>query len=151
METSPLGSRKLYVIFYNFLGITIYWCALKLQTHSFIHSVIEIVYTEFCPLSFLLFQTANTCPVDRSSFAVIHQRRCPGGDIQKTVAPLSPSPLSAEVNSELYLGMWQMFVCLLCFRSKWVWCEGRKTKMKRRRAAHSPVKSVGAVIVGTSC
>ncbi|XP_032414067.1 PHD and RING finger domain-containing protein 1-like [Xiphophorus hellerii] len=28
-------------------------------------------------------QTANTCPVDRSSFAFIHQRRCPGGDIQK--------------------------------------------------------------------
>ncbi|XP_075898032.1 PHD and RING finger domain-containing protein 1-like isoform X2 [Nelusetta ayraudi] len=30
-------------------------------------------------------QTANTCPVDRSSFAVIHQRRCPGGDIQKKI------------------------------------------------------------------
>uniref|UniRef100_A0A3B3XMR5 PHD-type domain-containing protein n=1 Tax=Poecilia mexicana TaxID=48701 RepID=A0A3B3XMR5_9TELE len=28
-------------------------------------------------------QTANTCPVDRISFAFIHQRRCPGGDIQK--------------------------------------------------------------------
>ncbi|XP_078111900.1 PHD and RING finger domain-containing protein 1-like [Sander vitreus] len=30
-------------------------------------------------------QTANTCPVDRSSFAFIHQRWCPGGDIQKKI------------------------------------------------------------------
>ncbi|XP_044066740.1 PHD and RING finger domain-containing protein 1-like isoform X2 [Siniperca chuatsi] len=30
-------------------------------------------------------QTANTCPVDRSSFAFIHQRRCTGGDIQKKI------------------------------------------------------------------
>ncbi|XP_034732715.1 PHD and RING finger domain-containing protein 1-like [Etheostoma cragini] len=30
-------------------------------------------------------QTANTCPVDRSSFAFIHQRGCPGGDIQKKI------------------------------------------------------------------
>ncbi|XP_070767235.1 PHD and RING finger domain-containing protein 1-like [Enoplosus armatus] len=30
-------------------------------------------------------QMANTCPVDRISFAVIHQRRCPGGDIQKKI------------------------------------------------------------------
>ncbi|XP_049920804.1 PHD and RING finger domain-containing protein 1-like [Epinephelus moara] len=30
-------------------------------------------------------QTANTCPVDRISFAFIHQRRCPGGDIQKKI------------------------------------------------------------------
>ncbi|XP_041654847.1 PHD and RING finger domain-containing protein 1-like [Cheilinus undulatus] len=30
-------------------------------------------------------QTANTCPVDRISFASIHQRRCPGGDIQKKI------------------------------------------------------------------
>ncbi|KAM4570521.1 PHD and RING finger domain-containing protein 1-like [Fundulus diaphanus] len=30
-------------------------------------------------------QTANTCPVDRISFAYIHQRRCPGGDIQKKI------------------------------------------------------------------
>uniref|UniRef100_A0A3B4TH32 PHD and ring finger domains 1 n=1 Tax=Seriola dumerili TaxID=41447 RepID=A0A3B4TH32_SERDU len=28
-------------------------------------------------------QTANTCPVDRISFAFIHQRQCPGGAIQK--------------------------------------------------------------------
>lgn len=33
----------------------------------------------------LSFQTANTCPVDRITFAFIHQRRCPGGDIQKKV------------------------------------------------------------------
>ncbi|XP_020507012.2 PHD and RING finger domain-containing protein 1-like isoform X1 [Labrus bergylta] len=30
-------------------------------------------------------QTANTCPVDRISFAFIHQRRCPGGDILKKI------------------------------------------------------------------
>lgn len=30
-------------------------------------------------------QTANTCPVDRISFAFIHQRQYPGGDIQKKV------------------------------------------------------------------
>nr|XP_046253802.1 PHD and RING finger domain-containing protein 1-like isoform X2 [Scatophagus argus] len=30
-------------------------------------------------------QTANTCPVDRISFAFIYQRRCPGGDIQKEI------------------------------------------------------------------
>ncbi|XP_042348211.1 PHD and RING finger domain-containing protein 1-like [Plectropomus leopardus] len=30
-------------------------------------------------------QTANTCPVDRISFAFIHQRRCPEGDIQKKI------------------------------------------------------------------
>lgn len=30
-------------------------------------------------------QTANTCPVDRISFAFIHQRRCPGGAIQKKI------------------------------------------------------------------
>lgn len=30
-------------------------------------------------------QTANTCPVDRISFTYIHQRRCPGGDIQKKI------------------------------------------------------------------
>lgn len=30
-------------------------------------------------------QTANTCPVDRVSFAFILQRRCPRGDIQKKI------------------------------------------------------------------
>ncbi|XP_071333394.1 PHD and RING finger domain-containing protein 1-like isoform X2 [Trachinotus anak] len=30
-------------------------------------------------------QTANTCPVDRISFSFIHQRRCPGGCIQKKI------------------------------------------------------------------
>ncbi|XP_022619132.1 PHD and RING finger domain-containing protein 1-like isoform X2 [Seriola dumerili] len=30
-------------------------------------------------------QTANTCPVDRISFAFIHQRQCPGGAIQKKI------------------------------------------------------------------
>ncbi|XP_037627869.1 PHD and RING finger domain-containing protein 1-like isoform X1 [Sebastes umbrosus] len=30
-------------------------------------------------------QTANTCPVDRISFAFIHQRLCPGGDVQKKI------------------------------------------------------------------
>ncbi|XP_022050872.2 PHD and RING finger domain-containing protein 1-like [Acanthochromis polyacanthus] len=30
-------------------------------------------------------QTANTCPVDRISFAFIYQRQCPGGDVQKEI------------------------------------------------------------------
>ncbi|KAE8292826.1 PHD and RING finger domain-containing protein 1 [Larimichthys crocea] len=30
-------------------------------------------------------QTSNTCPVDRISFAFIHQRRRPGGDVQKKI------------------------------------------------------------------
>lgn len=30
-------------------------------------------------------QTANTCPVDRISFAFIHQRRRPGGDVQQKI------------------------------------------------------------------
>lgn len=39
----------------------------------------------FVALSCLESQTANTCPVDRISFAFIHQRLCPGGDVQKKV------------------------------------------------------------------
>ncbi|KAM9343664.1 PHD and RING finger domain-containing protein 1-like isoform 2-T2 [Pholidichthys leucotaenia] len=35
-------------------------------------------------------QTANTCPVDRISFGYIHQRRCPGGDIQKKIKVKTP-------------------------------------------------------------
>ncbi|XP_019962071.2 PHD and RING finger domain-containing protein 1-like [Paralichthys olivaceus] len=46
---------------------------------------------EKCPHVFCLqcllqwSQTANTCPVDRISFAFIYQRRCPGGDVQKKI------------------------------------------------------------------
>ncbi|XP_035500967.2 PHD and RING finger domain-containing protein 1-like isoform X1 [Scophthalmus maximus] len=46
---------------------------------------------ERCPHVFCLqcilrwSQTSNTCPVDRISFAVIHQRRCAGGVVQKKI------------------------------------------------------------------
>lgn len=54
--------------------------------------MIYIVYYSTVVVLFL-FQTANTCPVDRISFAVIHQRQCPGGDIQKKVIFFSSSVL----------------------------------------------------------
>ncbi|XP_029974976.1 PHD and RING finger domain-containing protein 1-like [Salarias fasciatus] len=40
----------------------------------------------FCLHCILLWsQTANTCPVDRTSFTIIHQRQSPGGQIQKKI------------------------------------------------------------------
>uniref|UniRef100_A0A3Q3F4J0 RING-type domain-containing protein n=1 Tax=Labrus bergylta TaxID=56723 RepID=A0A3Q3F4J0_9LABR len=53
-------------------------------------------------------QTANTCPVDRISFAFIHQRRCPGGDILKKVKYIA-----------LYQMLWVVLavICERCGRS----------------------------------
>ncbi|KAM8755401.1 PHD and RING finger domain-containing protein 1-like isoform 1-T1 [Acanthopagrus schlegelii] len=45
-------------------------------------------------------QTANTCPVDRISFAFIHQRWCPGGDIQKTIRVKTPKKDDDEDEEE---------------------------------------------------
>ncbi|XP_029362729.1 PHD and RING finger domain-containing protein 1-like [Echeneis naucrates] len=45
----------------------------------------------FCLQCILLWsQTANTCPVDRISFTFIHQRRRPGGCIQKKIKVRTP-------------------------------------------------------------
>ncbi|XP_034550680.1 PHD and RING finger domain-containing protein 1-like isoform X2 [Notolabrus celidotus] len=47
---------------------------------------LESCQHEFCLQCILQWsQTANTCPVDRISFAFILQRRCPGGDIQNKI------------------------------------------------------------------
>lgn len=46
---------------------------------------------EFCFDCILQWsQTSNTCPVDRISFSFIHQRRCPGGAIQKKIKVETP-------------------------------------------------------------
>ncbi|KAK7905135.1 hypothetical protein WMY93_017742 [Mugilogobius chulae] len=37
-------------------------------------------------------ETANTCPVDRTTFTVIHQRRRTGGVILKKIKVTPPKP-----------------------------------------------------------
>ncbi|XP_026222865.1 PHD and RING finger domain-containing protein 1-like isoform X2 [Anabas testudineus] len=44
-------------------------------------------------------QASNTCPVDRISFSVIHQRRCPGGDVEKKIK-VSPPKKNADDGEE---------------------------------------------------
>ncbi|KAM3616974.1 uncharacterized protein V6R79_000388 [Siganus canaliculatus] len=45
-------------------------------------------------------QTANTCPVDRIPFTCIHQRRSPGGDIQKKINVKAPKHASDDEEDE---------------------------------------------------
>uniref|UniRef100_A0A3P9QCA8 RING-type domain-containing protein n=1 Tax=Poecilia reticulata TaxID=8081 RepID=A0A3P9QCA8_POERE len=63
-------------------------------------------------------QTANTCPVDRISFAFIHLRRCPGGDIQKKVSQDSEIIQQTFSNSFNECGRSgrrdRLLVCRLC-------------------------------------
>lgn len=57
-------------------------------------------------------KTANTCPVDRTTFTVIHQRRRIGGAIQKKIKVTSPKRPEEE---EEYLGL--AVICENCGRS----------------------------------
>uniref|UniRef100_A0A3B3UBI2 PHD-type domain-containing protein n=1 Tax=Poecilia latipinna TaxID=48699 RepID=A0A3B3UBI2_9TELE len=58
-------------------------------------------------------QTANTCPVDRISFAFIHQRRCPGGDIQKKGLKVTPRRNDDDTEDD-----WRnIVICEECGRS----------------------------------
>uniref|UniRef100_A0A4W6FPV0 PHD-type domain-containing protein n=1 Tax=Lates calcarifer TaxID=8187 RepID=A0A4W6FPV0_LATCA len=56
-------------------------------------------------------QTANTCPVDRITFACIHQRRCPGGDIQKKIEVRTPKKADDEEEAR------DAVICEECGRS----------------------------------
>ncbi|GAA6216668.1 PHD and RING finger domain-containing protein 1-like [Lates japonicus] len=56
-------------------------------------------------------QTANTCPVDRITFACIHQRQHPGGDIQKKVKVRTPKKADDEEEAR------DAVICEECGRS----------------------------------
>ncbi|XP_041858802.1 PHD and RING finger domain-containing protein 1-like isoform X1 [Melanotaenia boesemani] len=71
-EASVSNSEKCYICLSPF----------EKQTVGSLETCLHV----FCLECILLWsQTANTCPVDRISFAVVHQRRCPGGDIQRKI------------------------------------------------------------------
>ncbi|KAG7520070.1 PHD and RING finger domain-containing protein 1-like [Solea senegalensis] len=57
-------------------------------------------------------QTANTCPVDRISFAAIHQRQCRGGDIQ---AEIKVKPVKRDSDDEEQAS--DAVICEECGRS----------------------------------
>ncbi|XP_035512774.1 PHD and RING finger domain-containing protein 1-like [Morone saxatilis] len=59
-------------------------------------------------------QTANTCPVDRISFAFIHQRRCPGGDIEKKIKVRTQKKTTDDGDEEEESNA---FICEECGRS----------------------------------
>ncbi|KAJ0064806.1 hypothetical protein NL108_015286, partial [Boleophthalmus pectinirostris] len=61
--------------------------------------------------------TANTCPVDRTTFTIIHQRRRIGGVIQKKIKVTAPKHL--EELEEEHLAV----ICENCGRSD------RRTRM----------------------
>ncbi|XP_029291538.1 PHD and RING finger domain-containing protein 1-like isoform X2 [Cottoperca gobio] len=61
-----------------------------------------------------MLQTATTCPVDRISFAVIHQRWCPGGDIQKKIKVKTKTKEDEEEEEE---GRSNNVICEECGRS----------------------------------
>lgn len=67
---------------------------------------------EFClECIFQWSKNANTCPVDRTSFTVIHQKRRIGGTIQKKIKVTSPK--SPEEEEDLGLAV----ICENCGRS----------------------------------
>ncbi|KAG7221667.1 hypothetical protein INR49_000034, partial [Caranx melampygus] len=61
-------------------------------------------------------QTSNTCPVDRISFSFIHQRRCPGGAIQKKIKVETPRKDADEEEEEEEAAAGAVF-CEECGRS----------------------------------